>query len=119
MKCPRCGEEYNEILCKKCGYTPYPEDPAVEYELANQKKNIDDEYEESYSGLPFPKNTITIPCYIAAIVLGIVAFTSFPFDSGVSFLMVGVICVLIAIGKGVNIIYMALESIEDRLRHRK
>ena len=25
-KCPRCGEDYNGILCGKCGYTPFPED---------------------------------------------------------------------------------------------
>ena len=24
--CPRCGEDYNGILCQKCGYTPFPED---------------------------------------------------------------------------------------------
>lgn len=24
--CPRCGKDYNGILCEKCGYTPYPED---------------------------------------------------------------------------------------------
>ena len=32
-KCPRCGEEYNDVLCEKCGYTPFSEDePGIDKE---------------------------------------------------------------------------------------
>ena len=114
--CPKCGEDYNGILCSKCGYTPYPEDSMLEKELTLSNDESRDD-EEPYYGIPFPRNIITVPCYVVAVILGVLVVLSFSLNSAISFLMLGIICVLIAIGKGVNIIYMALESINDRLSH--
>ncbi len=111
-KCPQCGKMYDGIFCNSCNYTPYPKDFGQE----DYDDDYDD-YEETYYGLPFPRNIVTVPCYVSATILAVLLVLSFSINSGISFLMTGIICVLIAIGKGVNIIYMALESINDRIRH--
>lgn len=111
-KCPQCGNMYDGILCDSCNYTPYPKDFGQE----NYDDDYDD-YEEPYNGIPFPRNIISTACYLAAIIFGVLIVLSFPLESGISFLMFGIICVLIAVGKGVSVIYMALESINDRIRH--
>lgn len=105
--CPVCGEPLNGEQCGTCGYS--------------LREDSIHKSEKPYHGIPFPRNIITTPCYIAAaifVILLLMAFAgSMTSPMFVSSLFIGIVCILIAIGKGVSVIYMALESIEDRLRH--
>ena len=105
--CPVCGEPLNGEQCVTCGYS--------------LREDSTHKSEKPYYGIPFPRNIITTPCYIAAaifVILLLMAFSgSMTSTMFVSSLFIGIVCILIAIGKGFSVIYMALESIEDRLRH--
>lgn len=94
FKCPRCGSEFNGDSCEKCGYnTP----------------------EEYYSDDCFPKNTVSIACYVtgAIFILSYIlsALRILPNIEGLRWLFVGFACVMIVIGKGFKMVYTALEAI--------
>lgn len=94
FKCPRCGSEFNGDSCEKCGYnTP----------------------EEYYSDDCFPKNTVSIACYVtgAIFILSYIlsALGILPSIEGLQWLFVGFACVMIVLGKGFKMIHTALEAI--------
>lgn len=100
--CPRCGKEFNGVECEHCGYGSESDKIAYGYD------------EDDLERIPFPSNNATLACYVVAIILVVSAVLLYSFTSlTFTLLMVGIACVVAGIGKGVQVLYRALQSIHD------
>lgn len=101
LTCPKCGKEFDGVECKSCGYVS--ENGAAPCNNA-----------ERDAITAFPQNNATTSCYVAAIILAAAAVL---FCSSLSIvftlIIVGIACIIAGLGKGIQILHLALEAIYD------
>lgn len=106
--CPGCGKEFNGVECEHCGYG------------SEQDKQDNACNEDNPNSLPFPSNNATTACYVVAIILAAAAVLLYSSTSpAFTLLMAGVACVIAGVGKGVQVLYLALQSVYDAIKQNK
>lgn len=106
--CPRCGKEFNGDECEHCGYG------------SERDKQVYGYKDDDLNSLPFPQNNATTACYVAALILVAAAVLLYSSTSpAFMLLIVSIACVLVGVGKGVQVLYTALESIYKEIKQNK
>lgn len=86
----------------------------------NQDKLAENNNEVDASNLSFPQNGATTACYVTALILVAAAVLLYSSTSpAFMLLIVSIACVLVGVGKGVQVLYTALESIYKEIKQNK